>query len=83
MNYRVQISRRAEKQMRSLNNPILRRVRARINELGAEPYRSAAKLKSLSGFRQRVGSYRIVYEIDDDQRLVRVIGVEHRREAYR
>jgi mRNA interferase RelE/StbE len=30
-----------------------------------------------------VGDYRIVYEIDDDRRHVRVIRIGHRREVYR
>ena len=35
------------------------------------------------GRRIRVGDYRIVYEIDDDQREITVVRVAHRREVYR
>ena len=31
----------------------------------------------------RVGDYRVVYEIDDAHRLVRIMRVRHRREVYR
>lgn len=34
-------------------------------------------------WRARRGEYRARYEIDDEQRLVRVLDVEHRRDAYR
>jgi mRNA interferase RelE/StbE len=34
-------------------------------------------------WRIRVGDYRIVYSIDDDQVVVDVIGVPHRSKAYR
>jgi mRNA-degrading endonuclease RelE of RelBE toxin-antitoxin system len=30
----------------------------------------------------RVGDWRLVYEIDDNARLVRVVAVKHRSEAY-
>ncbi|MGA2221598.1 MAG: type II toxin-antitoxin system RelE/ParE family toxin [Verrucomicrobiia bacterium] len=30
-----------------------------------------------------MGDYRIVYEIDDGQRIVRINRVRHRREVYR
>lgn len=31
----------------------------------------------------RVGAYRIVYEIDDDDHLVRVVYINHRADVYR
>jgi mRNA interferase RelE/StbE len=34
-------------------------------------------------YRVRQGFYRIVYEIDDATRLVRVVKVGHRRDVYR
>jgi mRNA interferase RelE/StbE len=69
--------------MRRLDTNFVRRVRARVNDLREDPYRNAVKLKSQPGFRQRVGDYRVVYEIDDAERMVLITSVEHRREAYR
>jgi mRNA interferase RelE/StbE len=34
-------------------------------------------------YRARVGEYRVVYEIDDENRTVRVTRIRHRSEAYR
>jgi mRNA-degrading endonuclease RelE of RelBE toxin-antitoxin system len=34
-------------------------------------------------FSARVGSYRVVYEIDEEDRVVRVIYVDHRADIYR
>lgn len=31
----------------------------------------------------RRGPYRIIYELDDEQRTVRVVGIGHRRDIYR
>ena len=43
--------------------------------------------KKLSGggsrWRIRVGDYRILYEIDDPQKVVKVYRIAHRREVYR
>jgi mRNA interferase RelE/StbE len=41
------------------------------------------KLEGSDGWRVRVGDYRIVYHVDDSQKIVRVVRVRHRREAYR
>jgi mRNA interferase RelE/StbE len=38
---------------------------------------------SKSDWRIRVGDYRVVYEIADEVRIVRVNRVRHRREVYR
>jgi mRNA interferase RelE/StbE len=34
-------------------------------------------------FSARRGPYRIIYELEQDQRLVRIIAIGHRRDAYR
>jgi mRNA interferase RelE/StbE len=69
--------------MRRLTKVIKQRVRNRIRALWEDPYAGAIKLTHLAGFRQRVGDYRILFRVDDKQRLVRVTAVLHRREAYR
>jgi mRNA interferase RelE/StbE len=38
---------------------------------------------SRSDWRIRIGEYRIVYEIDDNTKIVTILGVAHRRDAYR
>ena len=59
------------------------RIRERITTLREDPYSGAAKLASMPGFRQRIGDYRVIYEIGTVDRIVLVTGVFHRREAYR
>ena len=83
MKYRVEISRNAQKQMEDLTKTMRRRMDTRINAIRNDPYRGSSKLVIVSGFRQRVGDYRILYQVDDRQRSVRVTAILHRREAYR
>ena len=44
-------------------------------------------MEKLSGqanrFRVRVGDFRVVYEVDDENRSVDVVKIGHRREVYR
>jgi mRNA interferase RelE/StbE len=58
---------------------------ARIEQLASNQRPSGAR--KLEGeqhlWRIRVGDYRVVYSIDDGQRVVDVVRVRHRREAYR
>jgi mRNA interferase RelE/StbE len=43
----------------------------------------AVKLVGRDDYRVRVGDYRVVYAVDDDDRLVIVARIAHRREVYR
>ena len=44
---------------------------------------NAIKMKNNLGYRLRVGDYRILYDIDDDEQLVTLRRIAHRREVYR
>ena len=73
------------KDLRALPKADAARLLSAIERLAREP-RSSRSVK-LSGterlYRQRVGVYRIVYEIDDVGRAVIVHYVRHRRDVYR
>jgi mRNA interferase RelE/StbE len=53
--------------------------------LAENPHRVGKPLKlGLEGMRSaRRGDYRVIYRIDDDQRLVTVLAIEHRSDIYR
>ena len=53
--------------------------------LGDGPQRVGAPLRApFEGlWRARRGEYRVRYEIDEAQRVVRVLDIDHRRDAYR
>ncbi len=53
--------------------------------LRENPQRVGAPLRApfVGYYRARRGEYRVRYRIDDDARIIYVIDVEHRRDAYR
>ena len=82
--YRITFARSARKELEGLERAILARIWPRIEHLSAEP-RPAGCVKLVgmrSLWRIRVGEYRVIYALDDKQRIVDVIAVRHRREAY-
>lgn len=83
--YRVLLERAAEKDLSRLSSEIHDRVIAAIQALANNPRpRGCRKLAgSEEDWRIRVGDYRVVYEIADPIRVVRVNRVRHRREVYR
>ena len=84
MRYQVSILRRAQKSLADLPGKDYQRVRNSIRNLGEEPRPSGcSKLSGRSGWRIRIGNYRVIYEIDDQERVVTVLDVGHRRDIYR
>jgi len=83
--YRVEFTASAAREFRSLEESIKRRIAAAIDELCENPRpRGVHKLRGHERlYRVRVGPYRVVYEVDDRERSIRVTRIRHRREAYR
>ena len=85
MIYRVRFAKRAAKQFQALPKQEQERIQPKIDALAAEPRPKG--IVKLSGeenlYRIRVGNYRILYAIEDDQLLVLVVTVGHRRDVYR
>ena len=84
MKYSVLILPRAERELDSLPAEHVERIDNAIGALGDDPRpHNCKKLKDHDAWRIRVGNYRVVYEINDAERVVVVIHVGHRREVYR
>jgi mRNA interferase RelE/StbE len=83
--YRILLERGAERDLRRLSAEMHDRGIAAIRGLAANPRPPGCrKLRGgQNDWRIRVGDYRVVYEIADDIRVVRVNRVRHRREVYR
>jgi mRNA interferase RelE/StbE len=84
MTYAITILRRAQKELSDLPQEPYLRVRDTIRDLAEEPRPiGSKKLAGRTGWRIRVGSYRVVYEIDDPNHVVTILHIGHRRDVYR
>ena len=84
MTYTITILRRAQKELSDLPKESYVRMRDDIRLLAVEPRPSGSKrLTGRAGWRIRVGSYRVIYEIDDSNHLITILHVGHRRDVYR
>ena len=84
MTYSLQIKRSAAKALSKITkNDRIQLIEA-IDRLREEPNAGGVLKGEFAGLRRlRVGSYRIIYEVIDEQLVVLVIRVGHRREVYR
>jgi mRNA interferase RelE/StbE len=83
--HEILLESRAQRDLRRLPEVVSRRVIRAIRGLAENPRPVGCRkiTSSRDDWRIRVGDYRIIYEIDDAAKVVRVMYVRHRREAYR
>ncbi len=81
MSYEVIIRPVAEKFILRLNESDYRAIVERLRSLAEEPRPPAVrKLASTTLWRLRVRDFRIVYSVDDKQRVVRILRIARRSE---
>jgi mRNA interferase RelE/StbE len=81
VDYRVELRRVAQKQLDRLTGRDYETIAKAISSLKQEPRpRRVKKLAESSLWRIRVGQYRVIFNIDDDELLVTVVRVARRTE---
>ena len=82
--YRVSIKRSAVKEIEAIPQKKERqRIIRRIGQLASNPRPpGSSKLSGHDRYRIRHGAYRIVYGIEDDELVVIVVKVGHRKDVY-
>jgi mRNA interferase RelE/StbE len=82
--YDVALTSSAEKELKKLSGQLIARIVARLENLASNPRPSGCKKLKGGDFewRIRVGDYRVVYTINDENLLVEVTRIRHRSEVY-
>jgi mRNA interferase RelE/StbE len=85
--YKLAIKKSARKELDSLPDQIFLKVDKSILSLKEDsfpfPYTQAKKLRGEDKYRLRVGDYRVVYSVDEDQKSIIIYRVRHRKDVYR
>ena len=83
-NYKVLIKPSAVKELKKIPKKDLPGITSKIESLASNPYPPGCeKLAAQDAYRIRQGSYRIIYTIENDNLIVIVIKIGHRRDVYR
>lgn len=84
MSFRVEFTTAAARQIKKLPRPHRDRILDAIDDLGDDPRPHGAKklVGESSAWRIRIGDYRVIYDVLDDELIVLVVRAAHRREVY-
>lgn len=84
MSYKIEFSRKAERQFKALTSQIQKRLKPKIDALVQNP--RPREVKKLEGedelYRIRVGDYRVIYQVQDKALIVLVVKLGDRKEIY-
>jgi mRNA interferase RelE/StbE len=82
--YSLSLSRQAIKELGKINEPYYSNIKLAIANLAQDPRPLGyKKLKGRDGYRIRVSNYRIIYHIFDQELIVEIITLGHRKDIYK
>jgi mRNA interferase RelE/StbE len=83
--YELRFARAARRELEALDTAMVQRLFSAIERLAQDPRpRGCRKIQGADNlWRIRVGDYRVLYTIDDQARLLDILAIRHRSDAYR
>jgi len=83
--FQILVERSAEKELKRIASNARPKLVSAILILAENPRPSGCRklVGSENDWRIRVGDYRIIYEIADEIRIVRITRIRHRKDSYR
>lgn len=83
MPYRILLTKSAAKELDGLSQRTHDKIVEHLRQLEDNPRLfGAEKLTGMDAYKLRVGNYRIIFEINDKDLVVRVVMVEDRKQVY-
>ena len=84
--YKITYTTQAAKSLLKMPRDVAKRIREKIEQVAEDPFASipnAKKLQGRSGYRLRVGDWRVIYEIKSEEIVIIVLKIAPRGEVYR
>ena len=81
--YKILLEARAERDLNSLDNSVKKRIIVKVLDLQQNPRKNSRKIvDSNNAWKIRIGDWRVIYEIYDKIKTVRIYRIKHRSKAY-
>ena len=78
------VARTAHKQLLKIPHKIRSKIENRIEELANNPFtKKSKKLSDRSGYRLKIGDYRIIYFVNKKKKTITILSASHRKDAYK
>ena len=83
--YKISLKKSAEKDLDQINEPFISKIISEIEKLANNPRNEKVKklVDRINEYRLTVGNYRILFYINDTDKLITIARVLHRKDAYK
>jgi mRNA interferase RelE/StbE len=84
--YKIIFTKQSLKTLRKMPRNVSSLIRNKLAAIAADPYvqhNNVTKLHNRPGYRLRVGDWRIIYEVQNNQLIIFVLKIAPRGEVYR
>lgn len=83
--FQIIVERSAEKDLKRIAAEVRPKLASAIRSLADDPRPPGCRklVGAENDWRIRVGTYRVIYEIADEIRIVRIFRIRHRKDSYR
>jgi mRNA interferase RelE/StbE len=84
--YKITFTGQAAKALLKMPRNTAQLIREKLNQVAADPFASipnAKKLQGRPGYRLRVGDWRVIYEINQNEIVIIVLKIAPRGEVYK
>jgi mRNA interferase RelE/StbE len=79
--YSIIVNKKAKKEYDLLDKTVQERIKEKISKLQEYP-EFGVHLKHSDFWKLRIGDYRVIYEINNSEKIITVLAVGHRRNIY-
>jgi len=81
--YKIRVTDTAKKQLKKLDRQTAIRIDKKLHEISRDPFLYVTKLVGLEFYKLRVGNYRVLMTIEQNNLIIMVVDLSHRRNGYK
>lgn len=81
---RLFITKRAQKELDHIADPLAKNITKHLISLGMNPFSAnSKKLQGQGNWRLRIGSFRVIYSVDTKRKEISILRIADRKTIYR
>lgn len=80
--YQLIFDKKAIEQFNGLEKSIKERIWSKLQQCKENPFHFLEHLEEIKGFKLRVGDYRVIVDIDNSIKAIKILKIGHRKNIY-
>ncbi|MBI2139404.1 type II toxin-antitoxin system RelE/ParE family toxin [Candidatus Woesearchaeota archaeon] len=82
MSYQIAWDEQAREFLRKIHKPDAQRIIRKVNSIIEDPFHFLERLVEISGYKLRIGDYRALIDVHEENNSISVVYIGHRKDIY-